>query len=341
MSLSVKSPSRTHAPSKWYLNHSERNMDRLDQPELPLIDTENISQVRKKADLIAIVQALRESSRRGGKNQLEALPVPAATTQLPLWPEAVRAVPNGILRSALFGAVRKGKPKYLEKIQIAAQDGVEIEYTGARLDQFDLDIWQAVLHVARVQELGCVCRVSVYQLLKILGLVDTGGNRKSLDLRLSRLKATGLNIIFGSRQFEGSLIRNIGRDTESKQYLIELDPHLWPLFAEDQFTLLDWATRYTLAGQPLAQWLHGYYSTHAKPFPVKVETLHRLCGSEAGVLSDFAKKLRKALNAVAEASEAQGQVFSYEILGGLVHVEKKAKGAQLRHLVKKAGQPRA
>ena len=29
----------------------------------------------------------------------------------------------------------------------------------------------------------------------------------------------------------------------------------------------------------LAQWLHGFYASHAKPFPIKIETLHRLCGS--------------------------------------------------------------
>jgi len=26
----------------------------------------------------------------------------------------------------------------------------------------------------------------------------------------------------------------------------------------------------------LAQWLHGFYASHAKPFPIKIETLHRL-----------------------------------------------------------------
>ena len=32
---------------------------------------------------------------------------------LPLWPDAVRAVPNGFLRSALFGAIAKGKRRYI------------------------------------------------------------------------------------------------------------------------------------------------------------------------------------------------------------------------------------
>jgi hypothetical protein len=57
-------------------------------------------------------------------------------------------------------------------------------------------------------------------------------------------------------------------------------------------------------------------------------------------MSDYAKTLRKALDAVAEASAAHGEGFSYDIRGDLVHVEKKAQGAQRRHLAKKASKPR-
>ena len=46
--------------------------------------------------------------------------------QLPLWPEPVRAGPNGFLRSALFGAIRKGRRRYLKAEQLAALDGIEI-----------------------------------------------------------------------------------------------------------------------------------------------------------------------------------------------------------------------
>ena len=48
----------------------------------------------------------------------------------------------------------------------------------------------------------------------------------------------------------------------------------------------------------------------------------------------------EALDAVAEASTAHGEGFSYDIRGDLVHVEKKAQGAQRRHLAKKATKPR-
>ena len=115
---------------------------------------------------------------------------------------------------------------------------------------------------------------------------------------------------------------------------------LRPLFAADQFTQVEWAVRHKLDGKPLAQWLHGFYASHAAPFPLKIETLHRLCGSEAGEMWKFAQTLRKALDDVAEASAAHGEGFSSDIRGDLVHVEKKAQGAQRRHLAKKASKPR-
>ena len=260
--------------------------------------------------------------------------------QLPLWPETVRAVPNGFLRSALFGAIAKGRRRYINGEDLAAVDGVTIRYKGERLDQGDLDVWESVLHAVRLQELGSQCRVTSYALLKLMGKTDTGKNRATLHTRIERLVANAVTVKQGRYTYIGGLIRFAAKDEETQEWVIELDEKLRPLFAADQFTQVEWAVRHALDGQPLAQWLHGFYASHAKPFPLKVETLHRLCGSEATLMSDYAKTLRKALDAVAEASAAHGEGFSYDIRGDLVHVEKKAQGAQRRHLAKKAAKPR-
>ena len=263
-----------------------------------------------------------------------------APVHLPAWPDTVRAVPNGVLRSALFGAIKKGPRAYMERREIHAQEGISIVYTGARLDQGDLDVWETVLQLARKQALGDECRVTAYQLLITLGKTDTGINRTTLDRRLSRMKATGVDVSVGRYAYEGSLIDGVYRDKETREYVIRLNPKLSVLFAADQFTQIDWTVRHALDGKPLAQWLHGFYASHAKPFPLKIETLHRLCGSEAGEMWKFAQTLRKALDDVAEASEAHGEGFSYEVKGDLVHVEKGPSGTQRRHLAKKATKPR-
>lgn len=290
---------------------------------------------------IAEMQELaRQRAEREKRDPLPGAPLPKNVVQLPLWPEPVRAVPNGFLRSALFGAIAKGRRRYINGEDLAAVDGVTIRYKGERLDQGDLDVWESVLHAVRLQELGSQCRVTSYALLKLMGKTDTGKNRATLQTRIERLVANAVTVKQGRYTYIGGLIRFAAKDEETQEWVIELDAKLRPLFAADQFTQVEWAVRHALDGKPLAQWLHGFYASHAKPFPMRMETLLKLAGSEDANPRSAQQTLRKALDAVAEACAAHGEGFSYEIRGDLVHVEKKAQGAQRRHLAKKAVQRR-
>ncbi len=251
---------------------------------------------------------------------------------MPNWSDSVRRVPNVALRSALFSAVSKGHRPYFERVKINALGGISIIYTGALLDQGDMDVWETVLHLSRMHEFGSECQVTAYRLLKELGKTDTGKNRTILERHLSRLSATSLQIQVGEHSYEGSLIHEVYRDHETRGYVIRLNPNLRFLFLSDQFTDLDWVVRQALHGRPLAQWLHGFYATHARPYDLKIETIHWLCGSRAGCLSDFKKDLRRALNFVKNARDAAGQAFSYTIERGLVRVKTTASPSQRRHL---------
>ena len=296
--------------------------------------------MKKLNDLLARIPEIQaRAKQRAAREPLPGKPLPKNVVQLPLWPDAARCVPNGFLRSALFGAIAKGRRRYINGEDLAAIDGVTIRYKGERLDQGDLDVWESVLHAVRLQELGSQCRLTSYALLKLMGLTDTGKNRVTLQNRIERLVANALTVKQGRYTYIGSLISFAAKDEDTQEWVIELDPRLRPLFAADQFTQIEWAVRHALNGKPLAQWLHGFYASHAKPFPMKVETLLRLCGSESE-LRRYRQTLGDALDAVAEASAAHGEGFSPEIRGDLVHVEKRASGPQRRHLAKKAAKPR-
>ena len=298
--------------------------------------------MKRMGDLLGRIEELREQAKqraeREKRDPLPGAPLPKNVVQLPLWPEPVRAVPNGFLRSALFGAIAKGKRRYIDGEQLAALDGIEIHYTGERLDQGDLDVYESVLHAVRLQELGSQCRVTSYALLKLMGKTDTGKNRATLQTRIERLRANAIRMKQGRYSFIGGLVDEAYKDEETQEWVIVLNPKLRALYGADQFTQIEWAVRQALDGRQLAQWLHGFYASHAKPFPMKVETLLRLCGSESE-LRRYRQTLGDALDAVAEASAAHGEGFSYEIRGDLVHVEKQAKGAQRRHLAKKKAKP--
>ncbi len=279
-------------------------------------------------DLITYAEAVRRKQRPMRPEDVPGL------VQLPLWPEPVRAVPNGFLRSALFGAIRKGARAYLDREEIPAQGGIIIRYTGARLDQGDLDLWVSVLHAVRSQGLGSQCRVTSYFLLKLMGKTDTGKNRATLHERITRLRANAVEVRQGRCYYIGGLIRCAAKDEETQEWVIELDEKLRQLFAADQFTQVEWAVRRALSGKPLAQWLHGFYASHAKPYPIHIDTLLRLAGSLDSSPSSGRQTLRKALEAVAEASETHGEGFAYAIRNNLTYIKKMGSGSQRRHLAK-------
>ncbi|MFN3686560.1 plasmid replication initiator TrfA [Salinarimonas sp.] len=248
-----------------------------------------------------------------------------APAMLPLWPEAVRAVPNGVLRTALFGAIAKGKRRYLDDEELAAVDGVSVRYTGQRLDQGDLDVWESILHLVRTQALGKECRVTSYALLRLMGKTDTGKNRAVLAKRITRLRASAIVLKTARYTYIGGLVDEGRKDEKTQEWRIKINPNLAALFGRDQYTQLDWTIRKALEGKPLAQWLHGFYSSHANPFPVREDTLLRLAGSEDTATGSSRQTLRKALKDVASAAAASGQAFRFEIVGGLVHVDKSHK----------------
>lgn len=250
-------------------------------------------------DLSERIKAMAEKSRERRAN---SPPVPAKVIPLPVWPETVRGVPNGVLRSALFGAIRKGRRPYLTRQVLAAQDGITILYTGPRLNQNHLDVWEQCLHLARIQGLGCSIRFSAHGFLKAIGRKTDGRSHEWLKNMLAELASAVPELKEGRHAYFGPLLRNGARDEETGQYVIELNPEIVKLYGRDGWTQIEWDQRQILKGLPLAQWLHGFYSTHAEPYAMKVETLHRLCGSETGEMFHFRAELREALGHLARAA---------------------------------------
>jgi TrfA protein len=253
------------------------------------------------------------------------------------WGDEVRAAPNLFLRSSLFSVVRKGQRKIMKREQIAAQGNVEIFYTGEQLDQADLDNWLMILHL--VYKNGNRCSFSAASFLSLMSRTDGGDNRVALDDSLSRMKASSIKIRGKVHySYEGSLLDEIIRDEETRAYQITVNPRLAPLFMATQFTLVYWTVRQELARKPLAQWLHAFYSSHARPFDLKVETLHLLCGSTAQ-MKRFKQTLRNALQEVVAACTKHKQKFGFNHESFLAHdlvcIARQPSASQQLHLIKK------
>ncbi len=108
------------------------------------------------------------------------------------------------------------------------------------------------------------------------------------------------------------------RDDQTGKYFIEINPKIMALYGHDGWTGIEIEQRLALKFQPLAQWLHGFYSTHAKPYPYKVSTLKEFCGSEVKELFNFRTQLKKAAAQVSGVTGWKIWVDDKDLL----HVEK-------------------
>jgi TrfA protein len=242
--------------------------------------------------------------------------------QLPLWREDRRGTPNDFLRSALFPAIQSKDRKHLTKALLYSQKNLTIKFTGIQLNQEDLDVYQAILHCSRKTPLGVEAHFTGYGLLKILGLSTGGAMHERLENSIHRLANCSLTIETDKYIYGGNrLIDEYSKRKEDGQYLIKLDRRLMQLFAPDGWTAIDFEQRSQLRSKQLAQFLHGYYSSHEHPHPVKLSTMQELSGSVNKQLAGFKVKMRTALNELVKI----GFLENYEIKDNLVTVKRVPK----------------
>jgi hypothetical protein len=254
----------------------------------------------------------------------------AAQLSLELWPDRVRGVPNAALRGALFG-VSKVRTTAKKRTLIAAVNGIEIRFKGERFNQLDLDTWEMLLHLARQQPLGNRVAFQANALLKALGRKTGGDQHEQLKEEITRLRSGTVEINWTEEKkvFGGGLISNYYRDDVTNEWIIIFDEKMLTLY-EGGYSHVDWEQRQALRDNSLAQWLHGFYSSHAEPFSYKVETLQALCGSTVARLGDFRKQLRAALAAAVDV----GAISEWDIdkKSDLVRIVKVPTLSQQKHL---------
>lgn len=258
---------------------------------------------------------LEECKRRGGvandseEAKTAALPPKEnlEAVQLPIWREPQRAAPNAILRSALFGVVKRGKRRFVEgktPLLVSAWSGSSIKYFGQQLDQYDLDVWLQVLHLARDQDLSDSkgIRFTARSFLKAMGRKYSGYASNTLFCSLQRMVGCAITVNVGDIQYMGSLIESFVEHKPTQTYILRLNPKLRDLF-DTGTTKMDRITRQALPAD-LARWMHGYVLSHratkSSPHRIKIETLRELSGAAVTNLRDFKKPLRRAMGALAE-----------------------------------------
>ena len=294
-----------------------------------------------KPKAIAIVEAIQAAAR--SRKKVEPVkPPPAEPTQLQLpfpWGEEVRGAPNILIRSAIFAVVRPGQRRWYKQEQIGALDGYTIIYTGEQLDQGDLDIWQQAVHLCK-HDLGNYVACSKKQLLRDLGRIDGRENKLWLMRGLDRLVATSAKLVDTnacSKEDAPTLNENmLGYMMDGDRLMLRVSVKWANFFIRDAYTLIDWQRRLAIPTRSqLTKWLHDFYSSHADPFRMKVETLRDLCGSKTTDINRFRANLREALDELVDEKIGLLTSWSIDPKTDLVTVQKNASPTQNRHLLRR------
>ncbi len=231
-------------------------------------------------DLTARIRQIAERARQRQREPApKPAPKPAKIVRLLLWPAELRTCPSCVLRSALFGVVRRGRRSYLERQIIAAWANTTIRYSGMRLDQADLDVWLAALHITRESGLGAPVRTSIGAMLKAMGRTQDGRAYEDFNNTIVRLTGCVVEITANRKTYGGSLIESFERDEDTGRYVLYLNPRLVVLFEDEAFALIDWEQRHGLR-RDLSKWLHGYILSHKatpkEPHRIGLEKLRDL-----------------------------------------------------------------
>jgi hypothetical protein len=203
--------------------------------------------------------------------------------QLPFWPAEVRCAPNEFLRSALFNARNRNQPRrYLDGVVLAMLGKGRITYRGEELRQDDATVWLQLVKFAAEIPLGNYVEFTPHAFCKAVGWTPTGDAYAHLRKCLSRLQATSLAFYAERTQITISLSmipefcwQDLGTGKPLPRYKHKLPSQLAELFKGHHYTYVTWLQRNRLP-EGLATWLHGYFSSHREPFPLKIADIQRV-----------------------------------------------------------------
>ena len=187
--------------------------------------------------------------------------------QLPLWGEEVRALPNAIIRGALFAARDAETPRiYFDDLRVASLSNIELTYRGQELRQEDAAVFMQLLHFAREVPLGIVVEFTGRKMLQDLGWSTNSKAYERLRKSIDRMTATSIKVKMTIKSetsgYGGSIIRNFRWKSDAGEPLTKwqvwMDPEIISLFKPDTYSLLAWEQRKQLDNRsPLTLWLHS------------------------------------------------------------------------------------
>lgn len=240
------------------------------------------------------------------------------------------AAPNQLLRGKLFAPIAKGRRKLIEDVVLVTSDDglTEFKYSGAQLDQSDLDVLLTLLRVLGDASLtGNITKISDengrheytrvrfsrYGFLKELKKNNQSKNYKNLDASLRRLGGELEITIKDTGNIRGPIVGKRFVDEATGDMVVDINQDFTTLFKNDQFAFIDMSERLQLKNG-FEKWLHGFVLTHSGESFYSAEKLMELSGSNAKRIRQW---MQRQATPAFEKLAGMEVIFNFQIDGHL------------------------
>lgn len=224
--------------------------------------------------------------------------------ELPFHVNYQRVTANCLSRSALFTIQKSSSLRDVYNSHpIYTIKGISILYSGETLNQYDLDVYMAVLHQFKnPNDYTNGLHTTLYSLLADLQMNYSKRDYERLRTSLDRLNKAHITVALENAEtkvtYKGALISLLGvsedlTNQNTPKALIRVSPEISQLFKPTMFSLIDWGFHKNLS--PLAKYMHCFYISHSKPMPYSLDKLMKLTGTKSTSLSSFKQSLSKSL----------------------------------------------
>lgn len=215
-----------------------------------------------------------------------------ATAQLFKLPPGAAGLPSDLTGLPIFATGNRGNHEHVVFEAHDATKHVSVRFEGRRMGVEEETLWMAVIRLAEGLPVGAEISVTVAEMLREIGLVDAGENRKVLEERLDRL---GTSTIFVKARYKkfAMTTKFISYRWLSDQLFISLDPDSASLFSRGRLAYQDWAFRLSLSSfeKKLLTVISGHSKTISHHF--SIDEMITKTGWTAGK-PEFRRSIKKA-----------------------------------------------
>jgi len=195
----------------------------------------------------------------------------------------------------------------VSRFRLATLAGVQLRYTGQRLNQRDADVFLHLLARAHRMPPGAPVRFTAHALLVDLGWDRNARGYARLRDAIAKLRAgaiecewltgPGVHLRYAGALISAFARRHAGGDRTLRRWTVRLDPKLTALLDPSSYAPVHLRARRALRNHELAKWLYACLVTHRDGVcTMRTTAIRALSGSTAKTLSGFRRTLRQALD---------------------------------------------